>query len=249
MEKDLSKQMAATYRMLRLGLAVLAFALPLLLWLGGYFIYDVPLAGSLSAYYHASHVPPPQVYGGGVLRNVFVGIIFAVSILLFAYQGFTRLEDWALNLAGLLAVGVALVPTPLVGGGLWTLHGAFAILFFVSIGYVSIFRAGDTLRLIKDDATRERFRMTYKILGWAMVVLPLSAFAFFTFIGGGYTTFFVEFAGIYVFATYWVVKSREAKKTRMDEEATRGNLKVKRHGLADALSPLPVTPAGDDNAE
>src|SRR5436309_3538870 len=34
--KDLTNQVVATYRMLRLGLAVLAFAFPLLLWTGGH---------------------------------------------------------------------------------------------------------------------------------------------------------------------------------------------------------------------
>ena len=53
----------------------------------------------MSAYYHA---------GQGVMRNEFVGILFAVGALLFAYQGYSRFEDCALNLAGVLALGIAL---------------------------------------------------------------------------------------------------------------------------------------------
>jgi hypothetical protein len=52
--KDLSQQVTATYKMLRLGLAVMAFGLPPLLWIGGHVLGDLPLAGSMSAYYHAS---------------------------------------------------------------------------------------------------------------------------------------------------------------------------------------------------
>jgi hypothetical protein len=57
--KNLSNQIAATYKMLRLGLAVMAFAFPLLLWIGGHFLADLPLAGSMGAYYHASDALHP----------------------------------------------------------------------------------------------------------------------------------------------------------------------------------------------
>src|SRR5687768_11654622 len=129
MKKDLSDQIAATYRMLRLGLAVLAFTFPPLLFVGGLLLGGLPLAGSMSAYYHyhpTKPLPPDngaldqsapipgatdkEISGQGVMRNLFVGILFAVGGLLFAYQGFSRLEDHALNLAGIMAWGVALFP-------------------------------------------------------------------------------------------------------------------------------------------
>lgn len=40
--------------MRRLGLAVMAFAFPLLLWIGGYYLGHLSLPGSMSAYYHAT---------------------------------------------------------------------------------------------------------------------------------------------------------------------------------------------------
>ena len=127
MQKDLSNQMVVTYKMLRLGLAVLAFAFPPLLYGGGRLLASLPLAGSMSAYYHYHRIdtPPPEkgtlnqgaadnnAPDQGVMRNVFVGILFAVGGLLFAYQGFSQLEDYALNLAGILAWGVALFPNEL----------------------------------------------------------------------------------------------------------------------------------------
>src|ERR1700681_637670 len=107
--KDLSNQMAATYKVLRLGLTVMAFAFPLLLWIGGHLLADLPLAGSMSAYYHVSEPlhPDQGAPGQGVMRDEFVGILFAVGAILFVYQGYSRLEDYALNLAGVLALGVA----------------------------------------------------------------------------------------------------------------------------------------------
>src|SRR6185436_4551827 len=120
--KNLSNQAAATYRMLRYGLAGIAFAFPIVLWIGGYLRAELPLAGSMSAYYHD---------GAGVMRNEFVGILFAVGALLFAYQGYSEFEDWALNFAGIFALGIAVFPMkwPESTDSSFSLHGAFAISF------------------------------------------------------------------------------------------------------------------------
>lgn len=61
--KNLRQHIAATYKALRLGVAVIAFVFPLLLWIGGIFVAGLALEGSMSAYYHA---------GNGAMRNWFV---------------------------------------------------------------------------------------------------------------------------------------------------------------------------------
>ncbi len=249
--KDLSKQIETTYKMLRLGLAVMAFGLPPLLWIGGLVFGDLPLAGSMSAYYHASDPLNPEggPFGAGVMRNELVGILFGVSGFLLVYQGFSKLEDYALNLAGILALGIAVFPMawPVTArDSAFSLHGACAVSFFVVIAYVCVFRAGDTLPLIKDEATRKRYLRTYRYLGAAMVALPLIAWVLLSNLPT-YTsvTFVVELAGIYVFATYWVVKSHEASVTGVDRKAARGTVRAKPSRLADTLRALPVT---DDEA-
>jgi hypothetical protein len=230
--KDLSNQIAATYKTLRRGLAVMAFVFPLLLWIGGHFLADLPLAGSMSAYYHVSD--PANLDGGpagqGVMRNEFVGIPFAVGALLFAYQGYSHLEDYALNLAGVLALGIALFPmtwSAAPSDSSFSPHGICAGSFFVCIAYVCIWRAGDTLPLVLDEAIRRRYRRTYQALGWAMVICPFSAWFLVSHMPDYKSTiFWVEFGGIYVFATYWAVKTHEASKTKLDERAVRGQLQV-----------------------
>ncbi len=160
-KKDLSAHISGTYRTLRLGIAVVAFALPWLLWLGGKIRADLPLQDSMSAYYHASLASGPGPAGQGVMRDVFVGTLIAVGTILLLYQGITRLEDYALNAGGVLAMGVALVPMawpPGSGQGGFSLHGACAVAFFLCIAYVCIFRAADTLRLISDEGRRARYR-------------------------------------------------------------------------------------------
>jgi hypothetical protein len=52
-----------------------------------------------------------SAYYGGPVRDIFVGVLFAIAACLVAYQGVGLLEDYALNGAGFYAVFVALVPT------------------------------------------------------------------------------------------------------------------------------------------
>lgn len=244
MKKNLSDHIAATYRALRIGIAVIALAFPILLAIGGYVLAGLALEGSMSAYYHA---------GNSAMRNVFVGILFAVGTILFLYQGFSRLEDWALNFAGIFALGVALFPMawPAVSGGSrFSLHGIFAVLFFLCIAYVCVYRASDTLSLVKDEKKRERYRVLYKIIGIAMFASPVMAFVLISLLRLNKSfVFFVEAAGVYVFAWYWLLKSLEIAKTNADEKAARGELDVKAHGLSDAFSPLTITEADDTNTK
>ncbi len=245
--KDLSKQISTTYQMLRLGIAVLAFAFPLVLCIGGLLKDKLPLASSMSAYYHAGN---SHQAGLGLMRNEFVGILFLVGGLLLVYQGYSRLEDYALNLAGGLALGVAVFPTAFkpAEGGLFSLHGICAVSFFVCIAYVCIWRAADTLPLIPDPALRKRYLRTYQILGWAMVLCPLLAWALLSHLPPpNPVVFFVELAGIYVFGAYWVIKSHEASKSGVDKKACTGKLQAQAQGLTDLLRPLPVAATEDEN--
>lgn len=64
-----------------------------------------------------------SAYYGGPVRDVFVGVMIGVAVLLIAYRGATYFEDYNLGGAGFYAVFVALVPTGLaetlaeLGGG------------------------------------------------------------------------------------------------------------------------------------
>jgi len=73
----------------------------------------------MSAYYHTA------------MREVFVGILFAVGAYLYLYKGFSAVENIALNLAGTFAICIPLFPTPLPGAaGLIAryAHGTSALL-------------------------------------------------------------------------------------------------------------------------
>ena len=88
----------------------------------------------------------------------------------------------ALNLAGVFALLVALLPTTATSssssdhGLVSVLHGTSAVLFFLCIAYVSLYRSHDTLRLLS-PAKQSRYEWVYRWTGLAMIASPLAAVA------------------------------------------------------------------------
>jgi hypothetical protein len=203
----------ASYFFLRRGLAAFGFLFPIVLWLGA---DPHHLQTSVSAYYHYSasgHGGP----GAGTMRNVFVGVLWAVGAFLFFYKGYSYREDWTLNLAGIAAAGIACFPmdwTTLEAGATLTgkIHFASAFAFFVAIAVVCLTCADETLAALADEAKRRRFKQIYTVLGVAMVAVPLAVFAAYWLEHRPKDSFVVlaiEVAGIWIFAAFWLVKSRE----------------------------------------
>lgn len=95
-----------TYRYLRLSLAGLVLLLLFCVWLERLSGAEINRhLGSISAYYYTP------------ARSVFVGALVAIGISLVAIVGRRGFEDTALNIAGMLAPVVAMVPTPRGTGG------------------------------------------------------------------------------------------------------------------------------------
>lgn len=99
MEQDPALAAVRTYGYLRLalaGLVLLLFTAVAVEWLA---TGTSCLQTSISAYWHTP------------ARAVFVGVLVTMGVCLVALKGNTRGEDVALNFAGMLAPGVAFVPT------------------------------------------------------------------------------------------------------------------------------------------
>jgi hypothetical protein len=229
---DLQKHISGTYFSLRLGMGLLAVALPLALWVGGWIGDGEGLRCSMSAYYFSP-----------TMRDKFVGFLCAIGLFLYLYKGFSRQENWALNAAGAFAVLIALVPTSsdCEGDKGFGAHGLFAILFFIAIAYVAIFRAADTLSLIKDPQKAERMRNLYRVLGVLMVVSPLAAAILAESLQpgspGSSRVFFIETFAVLTFAAYWLVKSRELSATDAEKLALERKLKQASPPPADVPHP------------
>jgi hypothetical protein len=216
---ELQAHMARTYFSLRVGMGAIGAALPWLLWLGGRLVDHAGLRCSMSAYYYSP-----------AMRDTFVGALVTIGAFLYLYKGFSPQENRALNLGGAFAVGVAMIPTrPGCMAGV-SLHGTLAALFFLCVAYVCIFRAADTLSLVRDARRAARFRTIYRLLGVAMIVLPAAAAALTVLVEPRTPerplVFFVEAAAVSTFAAYWLVKSREMAITNAEQLAVERKLKV-----------------------
>ena len=224
---ELQEHMLWTYYGLRVGLAVIGFALPLVVLFAGVALHHVWLEPSISQYYHTK-----DRLNFLTTRDLFVGGLFAAAACLYLYKGFSTKENVALNLAGVFAVFVALLPTaaPTSGRGVISiLHGLSAVLFFVCIAYVCLFRSKDTLRLLPPDAEAS-YRRRYFWTGLAMITSPLAAAALSLAIepASRFRTavFWLESIAVWTFAAYWMIKTSEmrlsaAEKRSLDAELER----------------------------
>ena len=219
---ELDRHILSTYMKLRLWVGVIGIIFPFLLWVGGV-IQGVPLQGSMSDYFHANQTVGEYdtTPDDGVMRSWFVGILFVVGVTLILYKGFSNRENWLLNIAGVLAVCVAIFPKE------WncdecakiTIHGVCAISFFICIAIVCIWCASNTLHLL-NESDRVKYRRAYWLLGAGMIASPLAAWLLTRDqkLSGSYI-FFVEALGVCVFAIYWIVKSIEIYRSNADQDA------------------------------
>jgi hypothetical protein len=226
----LQEHIASTYFSLRKGLVLLAIVLPLVLPVAARLL-GIPYQRSLSAYYHA--VGP----NGESVRDAFVGMLLIVGALMWLYRGYSRPENRLLNLAGVLVALVAVVPmrwpeathaavndvgTAAVEAA--SLHGTFAVGFFLCIAAVCLYCSGKTLALIPDLAKRARYRNAYRLLGAVMIVAPILAYVFSFTINGDYAIIVVETAGVLAFGAYWLVKTGELSLSHAEQDALEGTL-------------------------
>lgn len=240
----LQQHMSGTYLNLRAGIGIIGAGLPVVLALGGWLLGGETLRDSMSAYYYSP-----------LMRDVFVGGLVSIGVFLYLYKGFSTAENVALNLAGAFVVGVALFPTSGPGSKGSPLHGIFAVLFFLCIGYVCVTRASDTLSLVRDADRAQRLQRIYGTLGVLMMVSPMLAIAFTYMLRptspSRSVIFFIEAFGVWTFAAYWLVKSRELSETGADWLALDGKVQAAVPYEGQAAAPgnlVQVAPADADAA-
>jgi len=224
--KELQEHIFTTYTHLRIGIAVIAFIFPILLLLGG-LLHGINWQHSMSAYYHAKATagaaPPP-------MRPWFVGLLLTLGGFLFLYNGFSKLEDWCLNLAGFFAVGVAFFPMPWPerSGGVINRHYVCAVLLFICVGIVTLFCTKQTLGLVKNPSLFKWFKTLYRIAGSAMLFLPTLIWLYNILLykrlfpqlaERSHQVFWLEAVCIWVFALYWFIKSWELRITTAELDA------------------------------
>jgi hypothetical protein len=127
--------------LLRLIVGTLGMALPVVVMIWGLFLSGWPPQDSLSDYYSLR------------TRDAFVGILFVIGWILFAYKGYEKMDNVAGKLACVFAMGVAIFPN---SGNGWEriVHFSSAACLFLVLSFFSLFLFTKT----KDSS--EGFRRT-----------------------------------------------------------------------------------------
>lgn len=200
--QDLWRHFAETYFSLRFGLALLAFAFPVWLYLWGRVVHGLPLQPSMSAYFFAARASADS---GGMqcaefpMRTFFVGGLCAIAAGLQLYKGLTRRENTLLNLAAVCAVFVAVFPERITGKDLeadarvqqlvkdcpavldwvqrqpdWPIHFIAAGALFVLLAIVAWQCAGHSLAYLPPEHARHgpTLRRSYRVLAVLMTLCP-----------------------------------------------------------------------------
>lgn len=109
-------------------IGLLGTSLPFILAVIGLLVFDTGIQHTVSLYYHTP------------MRDVFVGMLFAISVGLLTYRGYDWRDHWSTNIASILAVGVALFPTdanPDITSTIGAIHlvcagGFFGVLIYIA---------------------------------------------------------------------------------------------------------------------
>lgn len=200
-----NQSLVISYLTLRKAIGFLGLFLPLILVIGGWIdTGHLGVEPSISDYYYTS------------MRNGFVGVMAAVALFLFAYLGYDPIDRIAGNLGCIFALGVAFFPTtpelqdPDLTG---TLHFVFAVLFFATLVFFSLFLFTRTRNVNQMTAQKKKRNTVYHICGYIMIACILSmALYFFVFenkypwLDQAHPVFFLESLALVAFGGSWLVK-------------------------------------------
>lgn len=214
--------MEEAYLKLRSIVGYLGMALPFVVFLGAFLIDGTGILSSISSYYHT------------VMRNVFVGTLWAIAFFMLSYKGYERIDDTTGNWACLFTLGVALFPTtqenqPLDPIGI--IHLAFAILMFATLIAFSLFLFTIIGTKPGDPTPKKLLRnKIYRWCGWSMVACMLGIVIFYilsaalspanpimVFLVSINPIFWLEAIALFFFGISWFTKG-EALKILRDQD-------------------------------
>ena len=205
-----------TYRRLRRAIGYLGAGLPfVLVILSQFSFFNTRVQSSISHYYYTN------------LREIFTGTLCAVGLFLIRYKGHGNASIWKndnllTNIAGFMAIGVALIPTsasnpgekiptliPYSTGFLGGLHYAFAAVLFgtFSILAINVFTLGQE-KQDKLPVSVLNENNIYRFCGYSIILfvalVPVSNY--FTLFK--YSTLLFESLTLFVFGIAWLIKGR-----------------------------------------
>jgi len=202
-----------SYLALRTTIGVLGMSLPFVVSLGALVLFQAGFQSSISAYYYTG------------MRDVLVGVLWAIGFFLFSYKGYDRVDNVASNLACLFAVGVALFPTSPDGATeagillVGAVHEVFAGLFFLTLIYFCLFLFTKTDPHVPATKRKLQRNQVYRVCGYTMsecilliaiyILLPQNIASLFT---AYKPVYWLEALAILAFGVSWFTKGEAILK-------------------------------------
>jgi hypothetical protein len=226
MTKDKSSlTLVISYLNLRIAVGVLGVAFPILLVVGDAVLGGDGFCRSISYYYHTA------------MRDLFVGVLFIIASMLFAYRGYSDencpIDNVISTLGCFFAIGIAVCPsiadrnqTDISTSAivLDTMHFISAVLFFLTLIYFCLFLfiKTDKAKMQKPKICRNRvYRISgYTMLG-SMLFLALYYVAlrkWFPEIEGAKPVFCLESLMLWAFGWSWLTKGQAILKDHKEDE-------------------------------
>ncbi|SHF36336.1 hypothetical protein [Pedobacter caeni] len=192
---------------IRRSIGILGIGLPFALLIFSYIFGCEVMQPSISHYYYTS------------VGALFVGILSAVGLFLISYKGFSALDDFATNLAGFCAFGIAFFATSkpiesaciivgLSGNSLREiLHYVSAAVFFLTLSYISFFLFTKSKGTkTKKKVIRNRIYRVCAVLMLIFVVLIFITDKLIKVSDHLHLTFWLEWGALISFGFSWLIK-------------------------------------------
>ncbi len=153
--------------------------------------------------------PSISDYYATPMRNVFVGILWAIGFFLLTYRGHERKDDVAGDLCFVCALGVALCPNSSDIRWVRGLHFLFAMVLFLTFAYycLKLFTKG------KGEPTPQKLRRNrvYRACGWIIILSIILIGVYMVFLQRTWLAclkpvFVLESTALCAFGFSWYVK-------------------------------------------
>ncbi len=194
-----SSDLIYSYLVLRKAIGWIGILIPFSMMLGMLLFFDGEvIQQSISHYYYTG------------MRDVLVGAICSIALFMFFYRGYDKWDDWAGNLTGFSAIGVAWFPTAETGPNGWigTVHFICAGLFFLTLAGISLFLF---TRKGSNPTQRKLTRnMIYRICGLVIILCLIAILIYFDLVENDKSqcsfVFWVETVALIAFGVSWLTK-------------------------------------------
>ncbi|RKR84399.1 hypothetical protein BDD43_4634 [Mucilaginibacter gracilis] len=204
-----------SYRVIRRSIGFLGILLPFGLVAMAYLLGCRQLQPSISHYYYT------------MAGSLLVGVLCAVGLFLISYKGFSPLDDFATNFAGICAFGVAFLPTENSDGSVCALfkypdsglrsglHYGSASLLFLTLAFISFF----LFTRSKGEKTKEKYtrNVIYRVCAVLMLLFIVMVPICSKWIDPNdkhQLTFYLEAGALISFGTSWLVKGEMVLKDK-----------------------------------